>query len=131
MNLYFCLFLQEKDTKRLRFFQFYKRQNVMAANMINTLKRVSQYYTKRYLISLCHCGYIFLLDSSAQDLNSFSLLTKHGQGKRGVLENKNKRATRKIRIAAGRPQCMNRPRFLTFLKMNSRPPAVGMREVSL
>ena len=80
---------------------------------------------KRYLIVLNHCGYIFLLDSSAQDLNSFSLLTKHGQGKRGVLENKNKRATRKIRITAGRPQCINRPRFLTFFKMNSRPPSGG------
>ena len=32
---------------------------------------------------------------------------KHGQGKGGVLENKNKRATRKIRITAGRPQCIN------------------------
>ena len=68
---------------------------------------ISFFTQKRYLIVLNHCGYIFLLDSSAQDLNSFSLLTKHGQGKRGVLENKNKRATRKIRIAAGRPQCIN------------------------
>ena len=48
-------------------------------------------YTKRYLISLCHCGYIFLLDSSAQDTNSFSfLLTKHGQGNGSVLKNKPK-----------------------------------------
>ena len=61
------------------------------------------------------CEYIFLRTSSAQDLNSFSLFTKHGHGKRVVLENKNKRATRKLRISAGRPQCINRPRFLTFL----------------
>ena len=54
MNLYFCLFLQEKDTKRLRFFQFYKRQNVMAANMINTLKRVSEYYPILEQYSLFH-----------------------------------------------------------------------------
>ena len=34
------------------------------------------------------CEYIFLLTSSAQDLNSFSLFTKFGHGKRGVLKNK-------------------------------------------
>ena len=49
----------------------------------------------RLLIDLNHCEYIFLRTSSAQDLNSFSLFTKHGHGKRGVLENKSKRATRK------------------------------------
>ena len=44
----------------------------------------------RLLIDLNHCGYIFLLDSSAQDTNSFSfLLTKHGQGNGSVLKNKN------------------------------------------
>ena len=32
---------------------------------------------------------------------------KHGHGKGGVLENENKRASRKIRISAGRPQCIN------------------------
>ena len=49
---------------------------------------------------------------------------KHGHGKGGVLENennKNKRASRKIRISAGRPQCINRPRFLTFLKGVTAP----------
>ena len=46
----------------------------------------------RLLIDLNHCEYIFLRTSSAQDLNSSSLFTKHGHGKRGVLENKNKRA---------------------------------------
>ena len=49
---------------------------------------------------LYHCGYIFLLKSSAQDTNSFSfvLLTKHGQGKRGVLENKNKGRPEKFEL---------------------------------
>ena len=31
---------------------------------------------------------------------------KHGHGKGGVLENENKRASLKIRISAGRPQCI-------------------------
>ena len=60
------------------------------------IKRVNFSKCKtRLLIDLNHCEYIFLRTSSAQDLNSSSLFTKHGHGKRGVLENKNKRATRK------------------------------------
>ena len=52
--------------------------------------------TQKVLISLYHCGYIFLLDSSAQDTSSFSfLLTKHGQGNRGVLKNKNQNKNKK------------------------------------
>ena len=53
-------------------------------------------------LDLKHCVYIFLLTSSAQVLNSV-FVDKHGEGKGGVLENENKRASLKIRISAGRP----------------------------
>ena len=91
--------------------------------LFKSRKQTQNYTLDGFDQILYHCGYIFLLKSSAQDINSFSfvLLTKHGQGKRGVLENKNKRATRKIRIAAGRPQCINWLQFLTFLKTEYRP----------
>ena len=48
---------------------------------------LSTLHKTRLLIDLNHCEYIFLRTSSAQDLNSISLFTKHGHGKRGVLEN--------------------------------------------
>ena len=46
---------------------------------------------------LKHCVYIFLHTSSAQVLNSM-FVDKPGQGKGGVLENKNKRATEKFKL---------------------------------
>ena len=71
------------------------------------------------------CEYIFLRTSSAQDLNSFSLFTKHGHGKRGVLENENKRATRKHSNFGGKTSMHKSTSILDFFKRNSRPPSGG------
>ena len=50
---------------------------------------------------------------------------KHGHGKGGGLENENKRASRKIRISAGRLQCIKSTLILDFIKRYSRPPSGG------
>ena len=67
------------------------------------------------------CEYIFLLTSSAQDLNSSSLFTKHGHGKRGVLENKNKRATQKHSNFGGKTSMHKSTSILDFFKRIAAP----------
>ena len=77
----------------------------------------------RLPIDLNHREYIFLRTSSAQDSNSFSLICLQSMvmEKEAFSKTKIKGRPKNIRISAGRPQCINRPRFLTFLKEIAAP----------